>query len=473
MATKRRHRRVGPRFAALTAGSVLALGILPGPAAAVVPSSGGPVVATVFSINVSTSVDAFDPHVSADLAAYTADSKIHYYNFVSGTDNQVPSPSGATDALSDVSVGRIVFTREEGGDQKVMVFEVGGGTTEIDPSPGALRSDSAIGSATVAFIDRTLVSSGNLHAAFIGGTGSTQVTNDGRITRRPSVGPAGNLIVYESCAASSSNCSVRQAVWDGSAWQLTNITEDGTEAEANPDTDGTVVVYDADRAGDREIAWRPVGGGAEQVLAMSGTQRNSSVNGGFVALESVGGSGLADLYVYDVANNRLFQVTNSPTVDESLNDVYLLPNGKVRVVWGEGEAGNRDVYGADLELPLVGPTYGFGGLLAPVDPLPTLNSMKAGAAVPVKFSLGDDFGLDIFAAGYPKSQTVACDSSAPIDALEQTTSAGGSGLTYDATSDVYTFVWKTDKLWAGTCRQLVLTFADADGTVARANFKFK
>jgi hypothetical protein len=30
--------------------------------------------------------------------------------------------------------------------------------------------------------------------------------------------------------------------------------------------------------------------------------------------------------------------------------------------------------------------------------------------------------------------------------------AGNSGVQYDAASDTYTYVWKTDKGWAGTCR---------------------
>jgi hypothetical protein len=78
--------------------------------------------------------------------------------------------------------------------------------------------------------------------------------------------------------------------------------------------------------------------------------------------------------------------------------------------------------------------------------------------------------LNIFAAGYPASQTVACSSSAPLDAVEQTVTAGASGLTYDAATDTYTYVWKTDKSWAGTCRQLTVRLSD--GTDHIAQFKF-
>jgi hypothetical protein len=118
-----------------------------------------------------------------------------------------------------------------------------------------------------------------------------------------------------------------------------------------------------------------------------------------------------------------------------------------------------------------GVVWEFGGFKQPVDARPTLNSLKAGAAVPVKFSLGGDRGLDIFAPGYPKSQVIACDSAADVDGIEQTLSAGGSTLSYDATTGMYTYVWKTDKAWAGSCRQLVLGLAD--GSVQRANFQFR
>jgi hypothetical protein len=115
--------------------------------------------------------------------------------------------------------------------------------------------------------------------------------------------------------------------------------------------------------------------------------------------------------------------------------------------------------------------YDFAGFFSPVDNLPTLNSVNAGRAIPVKFSLAGDQGLDIFEAGYPKSQQIACDSGALEDGVEETVTAGASTLTYDAASDRYTYVWKTEKAWAGTCRQLVLKLDD--GTFHRANFKFK
>jgi len=115
--------------------------------------------------------------------------------------------------------------------------------------------------------------------------------------------------------------------------------------------------------------------------------------------------------------------------------------------------------------------YNWSGFFQPVDNLPTVNSAKAGSAIPVKFSLGGNEGLNIFAAGYPKVQQVACASGAPIDEIEQTVTAGASGLTYDAASGQYSYIWKTDKSWAGSCRQLVVRLVD--GTEHIAGFQFR
>ena len=105
-----------------------------------------------------------------------------------------------------------------------------------------------------------------------------------------------------------------------------------------------------------------------------------------------------------------------------------------------------------------------------MDNYPIVNSVKAGSAVPVKFTLGGDMGLAIFAAGYPKSGVYSCGAAAE-DAIEETLTAGNSTLTYDAGTGKYIYVWKTERSWVGTCRQLQIKFAD--GTTRVANFHFK
>jgi hypothetical protein len=115
--------------------------------------------------------------------------------------------------------------------------------------------------------------------------------------------------------------------------------------------------------------------------------------------------------------------------------------------------------------------YNFAGFLSPVANTPTFNSVNAGRAVPVKFSLSGNKGLSIFAAGSPASQPISCSTSAPVSDLEGTVSSGGSSLSYDSGSDQYHYNWKTEASWAGTCRALVVTLND--GTSHTAYFKFK
>jgi uncharacterized repeat protein (TIGR01451 family) len=115
--------------------------------------------------------------------------------------------------------------------------------------------------------------------------------------------------------------------------------------------------------------------------------------------------------------------------------------------------------------------YNFTGFFAPIDNLPALNEMKAGQAAPVKFSLGGNQGLNIFAAGSPSSVQISCSNSDPILPVEQTETAGNSSLTYDSTSNQYKYTWKTESSWKNTCRQLTVTLRD--GTVHVAKFKFK
>ena len=152
---------------------------------------------------------------------------------------------------------------------------------------------------------------------------------------------------------------------------------------------------------------------------------------------------------------RLFHLEGGRWVD-----ITISRNPAANVVCGQTASFSPFVIGEDR----------IAGFYQPVDPLPVLNVLKAGAAVPVKFSLGGNEGLDIFLAGYPSSAVMACGGAGTADAIEQTSAATTSGLSYDAASGQYTYVWKTSKEWAGTCRQFRLRLKD--GTVKSANFSF-
>ena len=120
----------------------------------------------------------------------------------------------------------------------------------------------------------------------------------------------------------------------------------------------------------------------------------------------------------------------------------------------------------DLTVP-----YAFSGFSAPVENPPAVNDVKAGSAVPVKFSLGADRGLDVFAAG-PSVTPVDCTTLAPIG-TPVPAAANGGGLKQHGQTGSYSFVWKTSKSWSGTCQAFAFTMNDASGRTATAYFTMR
>jgi YVTN family beta-propeller protein len=110
--------------------------------------------------------------------------------------------------------------------------------------------------------------------------------------------------------------------------------------------------------------------------------------------------------------------------------------------------------------------YAFGGFLGPIQDGAVI---KAGATVPIIFSLGGDVGLDVLAAGSPASGTVTCGSSEAPASTEP--AASDYGLRFSPIAGAYVFKWQTQRSWAGTCRAFVLTLKD--GSVHQLTVKFR
>lgn len=468
-----------PLTRALALGLSLLLGS-PGLVQAVTPTMGTTPAITTTTINQSNGPQR-DPHVSGSLVSYTdfapVNSRIHVFDLATGVDTAIPGTSSDVDFLSDVNGSNVVFTRIFATKSAIMRYSTAAGiVSELDPQPTSDRTGAAIGGGTVAWMDQAAVGASGIPeivAHDLAGGGSTRLTNDALYDLDTAVSPGGSVIVWTKCAGSggTSGCDVYKAVRSGSAWTVTGLPI--PSEETLPDTDGSIVVYDSSRAGEQDIYWQPVAGGSEQQLTLAGPQRNANVSSGLVTfeLQDPAASQLNwDIALYEVATNTLYRVTNTLS-DEYLNDVdYDHATRSVRVAYTRPNSGTgEDIYALTFTLP-GGLQYAFTGFFSPVDNLPTVNLVSAGRAVPVKFSLGGDQGLDIFETGYPKSQQIPCDSTATVDGIEETLTAGGSSLSYDAASDTYTYVWKTDSAWTSTCRQLVLKLDD--GSVHRANFQF-
>jgi hypothetical protein len=156
---------------------------------------------------------------------------------------------------------------------------------------------------------------------------------------------------------------------------------------------------------------------------------------------------------------------SSPSVSTSVVSGSVFPVGTTTVTaTATDAAGNSSSCTFTVTV-----RYNFTGFFPPVGNLPVLNSVNAGRAIPVKFSLSGDKGLNIFAPDSPYTVGINCDTTDPGVDIIETVTAGGSSLSFGG--DQYTYVWKTNSSWAGTCRQLVVKLND--GTEHRANFKFR
>jgi hypothetical protein len=150
------------------------------------------------------------------------------------------------------------------------------------------------------------------------------------------------------------------------------------------------------------------------------------------------------------------------------NAPEVFPVGTTEVTWTAVD--NHDNVSTATQLVTI--KYDFSGFFRPVDMSPTaVNVVKAGSAVPIKFTLHGDMGIKIFAEGYPKIVDAELGFALNYDEIPGLTSFSNSSLTYDAATDQYTYVWKTDKSWFGNNKVFVVKLND--GTVCSANFKFK
>ena len=88
----------------------------------------------------------------------------------------------------------------------------------------------------------------------------------------------------------------------------------------------------------------------------------------------------------------------------------------------------------------------------------------------MKFSLGGNQGLDVFAAGYPKVEFVACPPS--VDGpVESSVAAQQQQLHVQRRLRSVQLRLEDGRAWRGKCARLVLAFAD--GTTQTALFRFR
>ena len=111
------------------------------------------------------------------------------------------------------------------------------------------------------------------------------------------------------------------------------------------------------------------------------------------------------------------------------------------------------------------------GFYAPVNPIAGfLNTVKGGATVPLKFNVNIDGIEKKTTDGLQFTvQTISCDSTAPLDAVDFTV-AGETSLRYDATAGYFIQNWKVPK--APGCYMVRMT-TEQDALALTARFKVK
>ena len=183
----------------------------------------------------------------------------------------------------------------------------------------------------------------------------------------------------------------------------------------------------------------------------------------------IDGNAVADFSATDEGGSGLASVTatydGEPVADGDTLDTSAIGT-KTLVVTAVDNAGNETV--TEVSFRVIWPLGNFTG---PIDPMPTVNSVKAGQTVPARFSLGGDRGLDIL-AGAPTVRRVDCASGVSVDPIEEVvaSSPGNNALSYDPATGLYSYNWKTDKGWSNTCRTMSFTFDD--GQTLTASFRF-
>ncbi|WP_236068846.1 TolB family protein [Citreicoccus inhibens] len=307
--------------------------------------------------------DQTDPHVSGGWVAYTSESRgtseIRYHDLSSGMDEGIPN-NGAFDFVSDISGSTVVFTRVNSA-SAIFTFDVAskGPPVELAPEVGSSRRAAVIGGSTVSWQDFGFTGSSVAPeiAAFDMQKGTlTRLTDDLLLDRDPSVSPDGAVVVWTKCDPRGTQCDIYQASSTQGGYLTTQVT--GAEGEeSQPDTNGKVIVYASTRTingvSERDIYWKPVGGGIEQRLALPGPDSNPSISGDLIAFERQDPTAPTpnfDIVLYDMKTQTLYRLTDSDA-NESLTDLSVEADGTVHVVWAVPENGDSNVRAFSFKLP--------------------------------------------------------------------------------------------------------------------------
>jgi hypothetical protein len=422
------------------------------------------------------------PHVSGHYASYNVLSAagantIGYFDFATQTNGAIAQTSDQIDALSDIFGNTIVFTRisPSAGTSGIFSFPIGGTATEVAPVASSNRSNPAIGGPTIAWEDVGVSADMNPEIVADSGGTVTRLTTDLVADQNPSVSPDGSTVVWEKCSVGS--CDVYAAVKSGALWSISAVAATSAN-ETSPDTNGTVVVYESNSTGAQRVHVAPLNGGADTTIPLpAGTTEAivPGVSGNFVAFSAGTPTGAAqhDIWVYDLADGSLHQITNTPQDNEYLPDIDASTAAgvtTVRIVWEVfGGASGWDVYGSQFQVSSQ-PSFTdqfLQPLVQSTDPAsPVINTGKNGRVIPVKAQISQGTTL-ITDQNTPGPVTIAvsklasCSTSAGSDPITSyadagQSSAGTNQFHYDAGTQAWLYNLDTKALGlvTGNCYRI-------------------
>jgi hypothetical protein len=157
----------------------------------------------------------------------------------------------------------------------------------------------------------------------------------------------------------------------------------------------------------------------------------------------VGGSSLAGNYVYTPAAGTVLGAGSYVLA------VEFTPSDK-----------NYTATAATVGIEVASPrsVMGFRGFFRPVKNPPVFNRVKAGSAIPLRFTL-DGYKRGPVLKGMPSSSQISCLAVQSENVVTENDLSGSNVLRAEGRKQ-FKYIWKTSKAWDGTCRKLVITLSD-------------
>ena len=387
----------------------------------------------------------------------------------SRTARPAPEPALATwsGVLPDVSGSLVVFRRVHTGvaTRSIMVFDVaapGNPAQELAPDPTARRAFPSIGGTTVAFMQFVATSSTQSEIcvadAAVPDAAAVCLTDEVVMSNRdPAVSPDGSTVTWSRCETDGTGCDVyvAQRRADG-AWGTVVQLTDSTGEDILPDTDGRIVTYASNAAGDYDVWWEGVDGTDEHSLVLTDApgsiETNPRISGGAISFEREAPGDLnADLYVVRPEQGDLYRLTATPSTDETLNALSVLPDGTLRAAWAQPDGitpGHNDIHALSGRLGSpTGPEY---ATCLRYDPA---KAHRAGSTVPLRLQLCDAAGTNLSSPEITLTATglVKLDGSAATAFAEDSGNANpDQAFRYDSALGGYVFNLSTRGLSRGT-----------------------